>query len=135
MGVGPFAYRYVPRSEAEPRSVFEPYRRAVEVGLEAAGFLEDMAVQVVRPPEEAVLTQVSKVRAEGCDEARDVLSGMALSPLHYPAYTLNRERIMGARAELRRRMGAGFTMRWFHEEVLKPGAVPPSRISEFVDSE
>jgi uncharacterized protein (DUF885 family) len=45
---------------------------------------------------------------------------------------LGSQEILKARETLRQRLGERFSKGWFHENLLKLGPVPPSRIAELL---
>ncbi|HZP84407.1 MAG TPA: DUF885 domain-containing protein [Chthonomonadaceae bacterium] len=81
------------------------------------------------PPAEAVRFLMEEARLEEA-HARAEVRRYALTPTQPMTYILGRRAILSLRSEARRRRGARFDLRQFHDQLLSYGSVPPSLLRD-----
>lgn len=98
-------------------------RLVVDTGMHALGWTRERAIEFFRHnvglPEPEILNEIDRYI---------MWPGQALS------YALGMREILRLRRDAERRLGAGFDLRAFHDEVLRYGALPLSTLQKVVES-
>jgi len=99
----------------------------------AARIILDVGVHTGKIPyDEAVKFLVERVRMRQ-GQAEGSVKGYSQSPTYFSCYMVGMLEIVRIREKLRARLGARFTLKEFHERVLRCGNVPPALIESELD--
>jgi len=94
----------------------------IDPGIHALGWSREQAEAF------AMETGMSK------DQADDVIDRIAVEPGQLTSYEIGGQEILSLRESARKRMGAKFDLRVFHQRVLEQGAIPLSTLRSHINT-
>ena len=100
----------------------------------AARLVVDTGMHALKWPRQRALDVLKKIRSGPSDDVENEVDRYVIWPGQALAYKIGQRTITDARERARRRLGASFDLRRFHDEVLKRGALPLALFEDLVRS-
>ena len=100
----------------------------------AARLVVDTGMHALKWPRQRAIDVLQRIRSGPSDDVTNEVDRYVIWPGQALAYKIGQRTITEARERAKRRLGAAFDLRAFHDEVLRRGALPLSLFEDLVRS-
>jgi len=100
----------------------------------AARLVVDTGMHALKWPRQRAIEVLQRIRSGPSDDVENEVDRYVIWPGQALAYKIGQRTITDARERAKRRLGAQFSLKAFHDEVLRRGALPLSMFEDLVRS-
>jgi uncharacterized protein (DUF885 family) len=100
----------------------------------AARLVVDTGMHALKWPRAKAVETLMRIRSGPSDDVENEVDRYVIWPGQALAYKIGQRTISDARERAKRRLGAAFDLRRFHDEVLRRGALPLSLFEDLIRS-